>query len=68
MTAEEQAAAEVAPPAGASRIDKAKKTAIFQRYCHVYRGGELEGLFDGLVAKGWVELEDVYYDTGNWCV
>jgi hypothetical protein len=34
------------------------------RYCHVYREGELEALFEYLP---WVELVTSYFDTGNWC-
>ena len=38
---------------------------VFQRYCHVYREGELESLFDHLAA--WCRVDRVYYDCGNWC-
>ena len=48
--------------------DARKKAFVFQRYCHVYKSGELEQLCWPLVEAGWVEVEDVYYDTGNWCV
>ncbi len=39
---------------------------VFQRYCHVYREGELEALFAPLA--GWVRVDRAYYDCGNWCV
>lgn len=40
-------------------------SVVYQRYCHVYTEGELEGLVervDGL------RLVDSYYDRSNWCV
>ena len=39
---------------------------VYQRYCHVYREGELPALFERL--KGWVRVDRTYYDCGNWCV
>ena len=39
---------------------------MYQRYCHVYREGELPALFERL--KGWVRVDRTYYDCGNWCV
>ena len=38
---------------------------MFQRYCHVYKEGELEALFDHL--REWCRVDRVYYDCGNWC-
>jgi alkylated DNA repair protein alkB family protein 8 len=38
---------------------------VFQRYCHVYKEGELESLFDHL--REWCRVDRVYYDCGNWC-
>lgn len=40
-------------------------SVVYQRYCHVYVEGELEGLVekvDGL------KLLESYYDRSNWCV
>ncbi|CAM9345993.1 unnamed protein product, partial [Hapterophycus canaliculatus] len=40
-------------------------SVVYQRYCHVYAEGELEGLVervDGL------RLIESYYDRSNWCV
>eukprot|EP00516_Mucochytrium_quahogii_P006195 CAMPEP_0203760512 /NCGR_PEP_ID=MMETSP0098-20131031/13781_1 /ASSEMBLY_ACC=CAM_ASM_000208 /TAXON_ID=96639 /ORGANISM=" , Strain NY0313808BC1" /LENGTH=407 /DNA_ID=CAMNT_0050654095 /DNA_START=154 /DNA_END=1377 /DNA_ORIENTATION=+ len=48
-----------------AREDSSKNAFVFQRYCHVYVKGELEGLFaclDDCV------VVDSYYDCGNWCV
>ena len=42
------------------------KGLVFQRYCHVYKKGELEGLAARL-GKG-VSVVESYYDTGNWCM
>ena len=38
----------------------------YQRYCHVYKEGELETLFEHI--KSWVKVNRVYFDCGNWCV
>lgn len=37
---------------------------VCQRYCHVYREGELVELL-GQVPE--LEVEESYFDTGNWC-
>ena len=48
------------------RTERAEDGAeVFQRYCHVYKEGELESLFDHL--KAWCRVDRVYYDCGNWC-
>lgn len=50
------------------RVDAVAGTGgsvVYQRYCHVYAEGELEGLVekvDGL------RLVESYYDRSNWCV
>merc|ERR1712039_168026 len=46
-------------------VDEEKRAVVYQRYCHVYKEGELQELF---VATGMCEVEEVYMDTGNWCV
>ena len=51
---------------GAS-YDAAKRSVVFQRYCHVYCRGELESLFEPLVRAGAVAVEQSWYDCGNWC-
>ena len=38
---------------------------VLQRYCHVYRRGELSDL---VRAEPSAEIEQEYHDTGNWCV
>ena len=47
-------------------LDAEKQAVVFQRYCHVYREGEVEDLFTQLA--DWVRVEEVYWDTGNWAV
>jgi len=37
---------------------------VFQRYCHVYRDGELQGLFAHVPE---LEVQEIYHDAGNWC-
>ena len=44
--------------------DAEKRSVVYQRYCHVYKEGELARLFDNLP---WCEVEASYYDHGNWC-
>ena len=45
--------------------DATKRAYVYQRYCHVYRRGELPKLFEGLDGARVVRE---YYDVGNWCV
>ena len=54
---------------GASASDgtgSEKAHEVYQRYCHVYKEGELEELFDHI--ESWVRVKRVYFDCGNWCV
>lgn len=44
--------------------DWAKEPEVYQRYCHVYREGELLGL---LLQVPELEVIEHYFDTGNWC-
>uniref|UniRef100_A0A7S0ZXW3 Methyltransferase type 11 domain-containing protein n=1 Tax=Noctiluca scintillans TaxID=2966 RepID=A0A7S0ZXW3_NOCSC len=37
---------------------------VQQRYCHVYRSGELQEL---LAQVPELEVVDIWFDTGNWC-
>jgi len=37
---------------------------VCQRYCHVYREGELQELLEQLPE---LEILESYFDTGNWC-
>ena len=46
-------------------FDPSKRSVVFQRYCHVYRQGELRALIE---AVGGATVLDEYYDTGNWCL
>lgn len=39
---------------------------VFQRYCHVYRSGELSDL--ALEAAPDADIVEEYPDTGNWCL
>jgi alkylated DNA repair protein alkB family protein 8 len=50
-------------------FDDEKQSVVFQRYCHVYREGELQELVESLPnAAKWLRVERVFYDTGNWCM
>lgn len=40
-------------------------SVVYQRYCHVYVEGELEGLVERV--RG-LRLVESYYDRSNWCV
>ena len=39
--------------------------SVLQRYCHVFREGELEQL---VTANAHARIDVSYYDTSNWCV
>jgi len=39
--------------------------AVLQRFCHVYKEGELERLVEMVP---WLEVEQGWHDTGNWAV
>uniref|UniRef100_A0A7S0JBK4 Methyltransferase type 11 domain-containing protein n=1 Tax=Calcidiscus leptoporus TaxID=127549 RepID=A0A7S0JBK4_9EUKA len=41
-----------------------KAAFIYQRYCHVYREGELADLVSSIPCA---KLLSTYYDVGNWC-
>mmetsp|Transcript_17352 Transcript_17352/g.22704 ORF Transcript_17352/g.22704 Transcript_17352/m.22704 type:complete len:277 (-) Transcript_17352:18-848(-) len=48
-------------------FDENKNATVFQRYCHVYKAGELESLFEK-ACNGSVRIDKVYWDTGNWAI
>ena len=41
---------------------------VYQRYCHVYREGELEALMCSAGEPACLRVDETYYDAGNWCV
>ena len=45
--------------------DESKRAVVFQRYCHVYRDGELRALIESV---GGSTILDEYDDTGNHCI
>lgn len=48
-----------------ARIDAVKKTIVFERYYHLFRQGELEGLAAEVPGASVV---DAFYDKSNWCI
>ena len=44
---------------------ESKRTVELQRYCHLFRKGELEALLEQVPG---VRVERSYYDQSNWCV
>ncbi|CAD7932609.1 unnamed protein product [Amoebophrya sp. A25] len=48
-------------------IDEEKGAIVYQRYCHVYKEGELQDLFETHLSD-IARIDEVYLDTGNWCV
>ena len=48
-----------------NKDDDETSERVYQRYCHVYKEGELRGLFDHM--SDWTRVDRVYYDCGNWC-
>ncbi|CAI5738503.1 unnamed protein product [Peronospora farinosa] len=47
------------------QIDREKRWVVYERYCHVYRRGELESLMDQVPD---LELVSVEYIRSNWCL
>jgi SAM-dependent methyltransferase len=67
-TGGKQASAEATDSEGKKLVNTTpgnNTTKIFQRYCHVYREGELEGLCARLPN---CRVEEVGWDKGNWFV
>lgn len=67
----EDAVVDEAPAAAAAATDEAAKESnwqeefeVQQRYCHVYREGELADLLSDVPE---LEVVEIYFDTGNWC-
>lgn len=58
---------QMAPPPSHATLDDEKNAIVLQRYCHVYRDGELPSLVLD-AAGGHVRIDDAYYDQGNWAV
>lgn len=46
-------------------VSGAGGSVVYQRYCHVYVEGELEGLIERVEG---LRLVESYYDRSNWCV
>lgn len=47
-------------------VDDLNKTIIVKRFCHVFKDGELDELFNEF--KDVCEVEESFYNNGNWCV
>lgn len=48
-----------------ARRDDAKRWVVYQRYCHVYRQGELEDLISYVPG---LKVLDTQYSRSNWCL
>jgi hypothetical protein len=48
-----------------AKADKAKRWVVYQRYCHVYKRGELEALVAQVPGVVVVATE---YSRSNWCL
>lgn len=48
-----------------ARKDEAKKWVVYERYCHVYREGELEELIAQIPG---LRVEATEYSRSNWCI
>ena len=57
---------------GAPRVDQDKRSLVYQRYCHLYKDGELEKLLLEAARTAEnasrVRIVKSYYDMSNWCV
>eukprot|EP01138_Halocafeteria_seosinensis_P014978 gb/GECG01015290.1/.p1 GENE.gb/GECG01015290.1/~~gb/GECG01015290.1/.p1 ORF type:complete len:688 (+),score=93.39 gb/GECG01015290.1/:1-2064(+) len=47
-------------------VDEERDKIVFQRYCHVYRQGEIEGLIEELDCQ--LIIERSWWEKGNWCI
>lgn len=47
------------------KVDQEKRWVVYERYCHVYRKGELEELVDQVPG---LEVVSVEYTRSNWCL
>eukprot|EP00056_Hartaetosiga_gracilis_P012412 m.198141 g.198141 ORF g.198141 m.198141 type:complete len:1092 (-) comp13685_c1_seq1:1986-5261(-) len=54
----------IAPVDHADSIGQTGNNNVYQRYCHVYREGEL----GELVEEAGMVVEESYFDRSNWCV
>lgn len=45
--------------------EKSSTTAVVQRFCHMFKQGELEQL---VALAGGAQVEECYYDESNWAV
>lgn len=61
--AESEKNAEVNEPQVSTEDDK--KWIVYQRYCHVYREGEIESL---IAQVPGLKVEKTCYSRSNWCV
>jgi alkylated DNA repair protein alkB family protein 8 len=52
--------------AAGGEIDATKGMVVFQRYCHMYKEGELEGLVKQLGIPA--EVIRVWWEKDNWCL
>lgn len=48
-----------------AKQDLEKKWVVYQRYCHVYKQGELEELVGHIPG---LRVVDTQYSRSNWCV
>ncbi|KAF4317232.1 hypothetical protein BBO99_00005569 [Phytophthora kernoviae] len=46
-------------------VDREKRWVVYERYCHVYRSGELEAL---IAQVPGLKLKSVEYSRSNWCL
>jgi hypothetical protein len=50
---------------GEASSTKAPERVVVQRYCHMFKQGELESLVE---LAGGAQVEESYYDESNWAV
>lgn len=48
-----------------ARADEDKKWVVYERYCHVYRAGELEAL---VARTSNLRVVSTDYSRSNWCL
>jgi hypothetical protein len=48
-----------------AKADTGKRWVVYQRYCHVYKRGELEAL---VAQVPGLEVLETHYSRSNWCI
>ena len=61
---------ETVDPLEGLKVDQETHSVTLQRFCHVFRQGELESLFLDVSRESQTHIEilESYFDMSNWCI